>query len=232
VACDAIGATDDLSGYKVILAPCLRFAEKGLVKKLEAFVQAGGTLVLTPQAGSRASNNSMTVRPLPGRLTPLVGATIEEIRALDDGKADTIVFARGSLIAQYCDVVTWNEVLQCAGAEAIAEYKDKPLAGKPAITRNMVQKGQVYYLGVYLPRPMLAAFLAEVLPTGPLKSAPEGVEVCERVGDGRRLLFVINHSAGRVTVDLAEKHHDLISGTALGPKATLAPHGVLVFKMA
>ncbi|HPC15158.1 MAG TPA: beta-galactosidase [Candidatus Hydrogenedentes bacterium] len=228
--CDIVNADADFTRYRVVVAPSLALADDALAKRLHAFADAGGTVVFTPQSGVRTPANAMWDRSRPGPLAPLVGATVDEVRPYYHGQTNEIAFRQGVLAGQTCSVGTWVEILHAAGAETVAEFRDEPFAGKPAITCNTVGKGKVYYLGVFLPNPVLKAFLGGILPEFPMKDIPDGVEVTMRRGKQGRIVFVLNNTRERQTLTLPGQFPDLLSGETVGPKITLARNGVLVLK--
>lgn len=229
-ACEMIDPDSEIKKYSVILAPCLSVVDDALISRLEKYVKDGGTLIITPQSGSREANNAMTTIPRPGLFAALIGATVEEIVVAPPDAPQTINFARGALIAETCKVRTWFEVLESMGAESVAEYLDGRLKGKPAIVRRAVGNGQVFYVGVYLPREILEPFIAEHLPDFPMKNIPEGVEVIQHKGESGRIVFVLNHTGERQTVKLPGKFPDLITGETVGGSVTISANGILVLK--
>ena len=95
---------------------------------------------------------------------------------------------------------------------------------------NTVGQGKVYYLGVLLPPKIMREFLAELLPEFPVKDIPEGVEITQRRGNQKRLVFVINNTRERQSFTLPGQFRDLLSNETLGPKVILAGNGVLILK--
>jgi len=229
-ACDMVNVDADFSRYKVVFAPCLTMVDAVIAQSLTAFVKAGGTLVLTPQSGARTFNNTMLDTSRPGPLAELAGVTVEEIRAFHHGQTSEVTFARGPLIAEICSVGEWMEVLRCSTAESVAEYREGAIAGKTAIARNAVGNGQVYYLGVYLPRELLQRFVADFLPELPIKDIPEGVEITQRKGPNGRFVFVLNHSGERRNLVLPGQILDLLTEEKVGPNLMLSANGVLILK--
>jgi beta-galactosidase len=229
-ACDLVNVDADLSKYRLVVAPCLALVDEPLAARLHAFAEAGGALVLTPQSGTRTPTNAMSDKPRPGLLAGLAGVTVEEVRPYHHGQTSEIGFARGKLIAQTCAVGSWVEVLHCTTAELVAEYRDGAFAGKAAIACNTCGQGKVYYLGVYLPPNLLKEFLGELLPEFPIKDVPEGVEITQRRGSQKRLVFVINNANERHSVTLPGQFRDLLSGETVGPKVILARNGILILK--
>jgi beta-galactosidase len=232
-SCDIVNTDADLSKYATVLAPCLALVDAALLARLDAYVKAGGTLVLTPMAGTRTPANAMSDQTRPGLLAPMAGLTIEEVRPYQHGQTHELVFKTGPMAGKTATVGTWVEVLEPGGGvEIVAEYAGgEPVAGRAAIACNRLGKGRVFYLGVYLPAPALREFLGDILPEFPVKHIPDGVEVTVRRGAQRRLLFLINHSVDRKDVMLPGQFTDVLSGESIGPKVALAKNGVLVLRV-
>lgn len=230
-SCDFISTEVDINEkYLVLIAPALRCVDETLAEKLEAYVKNGGTLVLTPQSGSRTMSNGWTPSPLPGLFASLTAVSIEEVVADRGDRAQAVHFARGALIAQQCKVRTWFEVLECHGAEPVAEYLEGRLKGKTAIARRGLGSGQVFYMGVYLPREFIEPFISELLPEYPVTEIPEGVEIVQRKGEKGRFVFVLNHTNARQHLKLPGKFPDLLTGESIGPAVTVSANGILILK--
>ena len=227
--CAFAGAASDWTGYTVLLAPALRVVDVELLDKLSAFIKEGGVVVFTPQSGTRTSFNALHPSTSPGLLLELAGAMVQEVRPLY-GRSETIAFSRGGLIAQRCNVTGWTEVLECLKAEALAEYSEGRLAGKPVISRREYGLGHAIYMGAYLPPETMRIFLADILPRARVRNVPEGVEVTERSIEDRRFLFIMNHLDERAQITLEEAGVDIISGEKVGPAIRLAPNGVLLLE--
>ena len=50
---DFVGVDDDLSGYKVVIAPMLYMCKDGYDEKIRSFVKAGGTFLTSYFSGYR-----------------------------------------------------------------------------------------------------------------------------------------------------------------------------------
>ena len=77
---------------------------------------------------------------------------------------------------------------------------------------------------------MAKRILAETKIT-PLVSPPLGAEITIRAGDGKRLLFVINHTDQPKTVDVPSGQRELLTETLTQKQIELDRYGVAVAKM-
>lgn len=228
--CDIIAPGRALDAYKLVLAPWLPFVDDALAEQLEAYVKAGGRLVLGPGSGTRTDYNTLRESTAPGLLLPIAGAMVEETIHTTPDEPLTINFARGALIAQRVEVSGRIEVLDRMTAQAFGEYVDGRFAGKAAITRYDLEKGAVHYIGAHLPQDTLYAVFGEIAPDYPMKKIPEGVEVTQRRGKDYRIVFVLNHTRQRQSLTLPKACLDLLSDEKVGPEVTLAANGVLVLR--
>ncbi len=228
LSCDVIGPTADLTGYKALLAPSLSIVDETLAARLTEFVRDGGTLVLTAGGGAHTSTGALVDGPAPGLLSELVGATVREVRPQRRGQTQVITFARGRLIARDFAIGGWAEVLECHGAQSLAEYRTPGIAGKSAVVRNESGKGRAFYLGVRLEGECLDAVLDEILPEPPVKDLPGPVEAAVRTdGKERRVLFLLNHLPGRSEIRLEHARRDVLSKRDAGPVLHLSGYGVV-----
>ena len=78
VTADAVRIDADLDGYRVLIAPTLHVCPPETVKRLEAFVARGGTLVLGPRSGVKEAEGAIVDALLPGLLRNLAGCIVEE----------------------------------------------------------------------------------------------------------------------------------------------------------
>ena len=230
---DMVKPAQDLSGYRVVIAPALSILPDELARRLTDFVAAGGVLLTDCRTGVKDENNLCHERTLPGLLAEPLGVTIEEYEALDESMAYRVTgkqAVRGSFTAvQYVD---W---LKPEGAEALAVYEQWHLEAFAAATRNRHGKGTAYYVGAVIKEEAFYdQIVADVLKTAgvqPVVVPPAGVEVSVRQGEGRRLLFVINHTEQRQRVSLPGGGRDLLRNAEAGDVLQLDPYGVAVIKL-
>ena len=93
---DVIDMEQDLSSYKLVIAPMLYMVRPGVAERIEAFVQAGGTFVATYWSGIVDETDLCFLGGFPGPLRSVLGIWDEEIDALYDGQTNSVVPAAGN----------------------------------------------------------------------------------------------------------------------------------------
>jgi beta-galactosidase len=236
IACDLASPTADLSGYRLVLVPAVYLMSDDAAAALRGYVEAGGHLVVTFLSGLadefhqvRTGGYSTAVRDLLGirveefhPLPPDVTVTLGSLDGLD-GAPGVLDGATGS---------KWCERLRTAGAEILAWYGDGALAGLPAVTRNSLGDGVVWYLSTWLADSAYDLLLRDVTAVAGVQpviaDVPPGVAVSRRHGkDGTSWLFAFNHTVEPVI--LPAGGIDLLSGEAADPLC-LPPRGVAVLR--
>ena len=200
---DFVQDTDDLSQYKLVIAPLQYLMTPELEQHYTEYVANGGKLVLTMRTGVKdAANICMTDRELPGKLGDICGIEVPEY--------DCLLQTTGSVLYDggAYEIQKWCDIIDLKGACAIAEYQTGFYKGTPAITENAYEKGTVWYVGTEPGEALmtdLMAYLIRQSGVQALGTADAGVEMMTREKDGRRWLFVINHTG--------EKQNYRLNGT-------------------
>lgn len=231
VSIDVIFSDSELSGYDLVIAPMLHMVKPGLGERVEAFVAGGGSFVTTVFSGV-VDETDLAYEGYPGPLRQVLGIWVEEIDALYEGQVNQIVMADGSgtyTCARLCDLI------HSEGAEVLATYGDDFYAGTPVVTQNRFGQGKAYYIAADADDHFLDAFYGRLLAEQgiePLLDAPVGVEVTLRTNGQRRLLFVLNHNATAVTMNLptGQRYWDHLSHATVAGKLTLAGYGVSILE--
>ncbi|MFC5531390.1 beta-galactosidase [Cohnella yongneupensis] len=225
---DVVGVDADLSRYDIVIAPVMYMVKPGFAQNVESFVSAGGKFITTYFSGIVDENDIVTLGGYPGELRKVLGIWSEEIDALLPTQSNRIVVKpnaiglEGSYVSSMlCDLV------HSEGAEVVAEYGEDFYKGMPALTVNRFGAGEAWYLATS-PE---AAFLRDWLPKlcaessirPHLQSVPSGVETTLRVKGGKRYLFVLNHNADAVDIQLTEDGGtDLLTGKTISGTSSLA----------
>ena len=230
---DMIKPTEDLSQYRLVIAPDLHILPDDIAKRLSDYVSNGGVLVTDCRTGVKDGTNLCYERTLPGLLADALGISIEEYEAIDDD-VEYHVVGKQVIEGDYAAVqyVDWT----IAGdAEVLAAFDQWHLASFAAATRNCFGKGSAYYVGAVVREPSFYdQLVADALKTAGVSAVvtpPEGVEVSIREGGGKKLLFLVNHTEDKHTVAVPSGKKELLSGETTSSKFTLDTYGIAVIKL-
>ena len=231
---DMIPTSADFSQYKVILAPHLYIMPDEVALRLSEFVNQGGILVADCRTGVKNESSLCHDRTLPGLLSAPLGITIEDYEAIASGidyEIEGHAERAGRFTAQ--SFVDW---VGLRGAESLAGYLPWHMQDFAAATRHRFGKGWGFYVGTIVKEPFFYdALTSEILDKAgvdPVVNPPAGVEVSERSGEGRRLLFLINHTDEIQHISVPAGLVDLLSGKVSGDDLTLDRYGIAVLKLA
>lgn len=229
---DIVVPTVDLSRYKLVVAPSLNVVSADLARQLTDYVKAGGHLVLGPRTGMKDEFNALNTQRQPGPLVDTLGGRVEQFYALSGGQNVPVSGDWGQGEASI-----WAERLEItrpdAGAEVLMKFGagDDWLTGRPAVIRRKVGKGTITYLGSVLDEHLMEAMaktvVAEAEVDSPVLIAPEGVDVCRRVGGGREVWVLTNFSKGAKEVALPGPMTDVLGGETV-ERVSMPRYGVAV----
>ena len=189
---DFVQDMDDLSKYKLVVAPLQYLMTPELEQHYIDYVANGGHLILTMRTGVKDANNiCMTDRELPGKLGDICGIKIPEYDCLFH-KECAVLFGKKEYKTE-----KWADIITLTGAKTLAEYTTSFYKETPAIAENKYEQGKVWYVGTEPSDELMADFVEYVVDSCDIKrlgTAPEGVELMTRENDGQTWLFVINHT--------------------------------------
>src|SRR5699024_5097124 len=198
IAVDFAHPEDDLSAYRLVLAPASYLLSDAAARNLDGYVRDGGNLVVGPFSGVVDSEDGVRPGGLNAALAPVLGLAVHEFCPLRDGDQARLVLAGKPLRSP-----PGCEALPPRGADAIGSYTDGPAAEGVAATRHAYGDGAAWYLASDLDVEDLAAmFSGPYLAAGlTARDLPEDVELLERrAEDGTRHLIALNHTAQPVAV--------------------------------
>jgi beta-galactosidase len=231
---DVVSPEQDLSQYQLVAAPALHIVSEKLVEKLENFVREGGVLLFTARSGVKDETNAVIDRPLPGLLSDLCGLEVEEYDSLPAGWLNELEFILPELEGgPRVSASIWADVLTPKGASVVANYSRGYYAGSPAITMNRYGKGWAIYVGTFGDLALykkLSSWMIQLAGVYPVLRAPQGIEVTERWQDGKKILFLLNHTQNRMEVMLDQRYANLLSDTEVEGKILLEPLDVLLLE--
>ena len=197
IAVDVVPPDDDLSKYKVVVAPLLYMLRPGVAKNFEQFVEHGGTFLTTFFSGIVDESNHVGLGGYPAELRKLLGMYVEEFDPLTPEMTNEVVIQEGPLQGTY-PATLWGELIHVEEAQALGVFASDYYANHPALTVNSFGQGHAYYLATQSNSELLDKLTWQLCQQAGIESileAPEGVEVTKRVrADGKSVYFLLNHT--------------------------------------
>ena len=212
---DVIAPSDNLSHYKVVIAPVLYMVKGNDDEKIRDFVKNGGCFVTTFFSGIVQENDLVTPGGYPGRLRDILGIWVEEEDALPKDQYNHFIYKGKTYPAELlCDL------LHLETAQQIDEsgYLEDFYAGMPVLTKNALEKGSAYYVATASDEAFYRAFLTDICEENgvkPVMELPEGVEAASRENETGRVIFLLNHNDTETEVTIPSPCQELISGEKL-----------------
>ena len=215
----------DLSRYKLVVCPMLFMLKDGFAQKLRAFVENGGTLLVTYFSGVVDETGNAWLGGAPHGLVDVLGVRATELDALfpQDKQAMLLADGRSFPIHELC------EIPEMHGAKSLGVYEEDFYAAMPCLTRHEFGKGQAWYLGAKVEQDALDAIYTDMAAELALSRAltdelPEGVVATERGG----AVFLQNYTGAPQQVILSGKYTDLLTGDAVQGAFVMPTNGVMV----
>jgi beta-galactosidase len=201
---DFVSENDDISKYKLVIAPLQYLMNYELEQHYIDYVSNGGHLVLTMRTGVKDEYNlCMTEYELPGRLKDICGIEIPEYDCLIQTKGNVLYGKKEYEIEKWCDII------ELKGASEIAEYSTGFYKQSPAITENHYEKGITWYVGTEPGEELMEDIIKYFTDESDIETlgiASDEVEMMTRDKDDKRWLFVINHSNDEQVYHLSESY--------------------------
>lgn len=225
-------SVEELLQYEVLFYPHAVILKEQHMKLLEAYVEAGGKLVMGCRTGYKNETGHCVTSYLPGLASKVTGTDIPEYSfvAPDDGK---VCFAWDG---EQAEAAVFNDLLSPIGenAEVLATYCSSYYQGQPALIRNRFGKGEAYYFGGAFSLDAAKLFMKKLNLAEPYQemiTLPETCELTIREKDGVRYLFVLNYLAQPATIQLKKPMLDLWSEENVTGSAQIEAYGVRVYQM-
>ncbi len=231
IAVDFARPTDDLSKYKLVIAPSLHLLAGGEADLLKLYVQNGGTVVATFNSGTVDEHHIAPDCGFPHDLTDLFGLEVIEFDPIAPEEENHLTF-KGQFHTSHLHMAKlWCDIIEPKGCEILGTFTRDFYAGKPAMTLNHFGNGKAVYLGTMSQLPFyydLVAWLRQLCGIGTLLKVPDTVEVSMRQKDSSKIFFLLNHQNSPVRIQFYKPMHDFLSGKTFTGNYDLPPHGVLV----
>ena len=228
---DVVSAAAPLTPYRLVIAPGLNVLPDDVAGRLLEYVNAGGHLVLGPRSGMKDVYNAWQPARQPGPLVPLLGGRVEQFYALNEEVPVSGAWGSGK-------ARIWAEQLkaQAADAEVPLRYGESNgwLDGQPAAISRKAGKGRITYIGAWLDDNLMRAATEWMIRLSGLPPAlgpaPAGVEVSRRVGGGKEVFVLVNHTRTPQHVALPRPVRPVLGGGAAVSAVDLPARGVEVLR--
>lgn len=223
--------TEDLSRYKLVIAPSLHLLAGGEADLLKLYVQNGGTLVSTFNTGLVDEHVIAPDTGYPHDLTDVFGMDVMEFDPLPPGEENHLVFKGAFPTSHLHPAKIWCDLIEPKECQVLATYAKDFYAGQAAMTMNTFGLGTAIYVGTMSHQHFyndLVVWLRQRCNLFPLLKVPDTVEVSMRQKDHLRIYFLLNHQTSPVRIQFYKPVHDFLTGTTLSGNYDLPPHGVLV----
>jgi beta-galactosidase len=231
ISVDFARPAEDLSKYKLVIAPSLHLLSGGEADRLKLYVQNGGTLVGTFNTGLVDEHNMAPDTGYPHDLTDLFGLEVVEFDQLPPGEENHLTFKGTFPTTHLHSARLWCDLIEPKGCQILATYAKDFYAGKPVMTMNTFGLGKAIYIGTFSHQHFyndLLTWLRQLCNIQPLLKVPEHVEVSLRQKDDTKIYFLLNHQNSPVRVQFYKPMHDFLTGNSFSGNYDLQPHGVLV----
>jgi beta-galactosidase len=228
---DFARTTEDLSRYKIVIAPSLHMLGAAEADRLKLYVQNGGTLVATFNTGLVDEHHIVPDTGFPHALTDLFGLEVREFDPLPPGEDNHLTFKGAFPTSHLHPARLWCDLIEPKECQVLATYAKDFYAGRPAMTLHSFGLGKAIYIGTMSHQHFyydLVVWLRQMSGLTPLLKVPDTVEVSLREKEGARIYFCLNHQNSPVRINFYKPMHDFLSGATFSGNYDLPPHGVLV----
>ncbi len=207
---DIVQPDTDLTGYAVVLVPCLALSNAAAVLRLAATT---ARVLLGPRSGAKAVEVTIPDGLAPGNgLRALAPVRVTSVETLRPDMSELLHWNGGTYASR-----VWREAVEVVGGEVTGTYED----GSAAVIRN----AHVTYLATLTDDAFMRAMIAQLCTEAgvALQRLPPNVRLRQR-GD---VMFAFNYGASGVVTPAPAGADFLIGG---GP--TLEGHDLVAWRLA
>jgi beta-galactosidase len=237
VTADFARPTDDLSRYKLVIAPSLYLVNDAGAANIAAYVEKGGNLLMSFFSGIADTNEHIRLGGYPQPFVRVLGLQVLDWVPLGDSENVGIQFAddggsNGSTGGATGDM--WAELIDVHGAEVMATFASSHLNGSPAVTLNRFGAGSAQYVSTALDPVALTNLVRSTcrrVGVSPVLEVPAGVEAVRRDTPGGSILFLMNHGEGTAEIVVPRDAVSLNGGKAMKDgRLQLEPRDVAILR--
>lgn len=229
-----IRPTDDLSNYKLVIAPTLYMIKDNVANNIKEFVKSGGTFVTTFFSGYVDENDIVKLGGYPGELRDLLGIWVEELDALPPENINSIEIhnVEGFDSSYSCNLLF--DIINLEGAKSLGVYGSDFYKDTPVFTVNNYGAGKAYYVGSYPDDKFITDFtklLDSELSLSLDFDLIDNVEITKRSKDGHDLFFILNHNKKEISLPLQKEYINLLTNERVKDNLELKAMDVAILKL-
>ncbi len=233
---DVIDQSCPIESYKLVVLPMAYMLRPGFADRLKSYVERGGTAVMTYWSAVVDESDLCLLGGIPGAgLRDVFGVREDESQDYFPGESVAVEMNEVNALGmngRYSAVDTCS-VIHLEGASALASYASDYLAGGPALTVNKHGKGRAYYMASRNDARFMADFYGRLIGDLAIERAldadlPTGVTAQARTDGSTRFVFLMNFNDSAQTVELQDRHTNLLTGRVEQKVVNLKPYGVMV----
>ncbi|WP_136192587.1 beta-galactosidase [Actinomyces procaprae] len=183
---DVTDGRDDLSRYRIIVAPSLYVAHDDVVDSLHRYVAHGGILVAGPMSFATGATGRVLTDD---RVDELLGCQIEERDAREPGDGVELILPDGATDTAH----HLFEVLRPTGGQVAGRWSSGWFAGGAAVVRHEFGRGSVIRLGALLSRAGRRHLIASLVDPAPGHPLVGEMEHTSRTGPHGSFDMLLNH---------------------------------------
>lgn len=225
--------TDDLSQYKLVIAPSLHMLSGGEADRLALYVHNGGTLIGTCNTGLVDEHHITPTSGCPHELVDLFGLEVLEFDTLPPGEENHLHFKGIFPTSHLHPARLWCDLIEPKECQVIGTYTKDFYTGKPAMTVNEFGQGKAVYVGTVSQQDFYYDLISWIRPQCnlfALLKVPDAVEISLRQVGDTRIYFILNHQSTPVRLHFFKPTHDFLTDRKFSGNYDIQPHGILVLE--
>lgn len=197
---DFLSYNGDFSPYKLVVLPMMYSIPEALIKKIQSYVNNGGTIVTTYASAMVNENGLAYLGGWPANeLKEVFGIWNEEISCMPDGESVKVSY-NGKLY----NAIDYCEVIHSTGAKVCGVYEEDYFAKEPAVCVNKYGNGTAYYIAFRDNGEFLKDFYEKLINELEIKKEfnelPFGVTAAVRENEQYKYAFIHNFAMSDKTV--------------------------------
>jgi len=244
---ELISVDDDWSEYPILVIPTLYITNSEVNQKIEAYVKAGGFIIMGPASALKDWDNVFfeelppcdNLRNVFGcdfighngfTFTSYSDNSIQMTKEAPFNPEKKYSLERNS--TESTGIFYFNrptERMRLIDAEELAKFS----TGQAAMTMNDYGKGRIINLGFSPTKELwndLVGWLQEEGVVQRYLDTPPGVEAVTQYGKKSYYLFLINHGFSPQSVEVNDSYHNVLSGQLGDSDITIPAHHTIILK--